>query len=131
MDENDAAELDASDNEGGEYEVEAIRDSAVYARGPAGHLPGLYYLVSWKGYPEEENTWEPYSAVQHLRKLISSFYNDYSDKSTAISKVIDTALPMARPTIKPAAKPTIRPMALKQKQSQPPGNSTNKQAKKN
>ena len=56
VDENDAAELDASDNEGGEYEVEAIRDSAVYARGPAGHLPGLYYLVSWKGYLEEENT---------------------------------------------------------------------------
>ena len=69
----DATELDAGDDEGGEYEVEAIRDSAVYARESAGHLPGLYYLVSWKGYPEEENTWEPASAVQHLRKLISSF----------------------------------------------------------
>ena len=30
-----------------EYEVEGIRDSAVYAReSEAGHLPGLYYLVS-------------------------------------------------------------------------------------
>ena len=56
VDENDAAELDAGDDEGGEYKVEAIRDSAVYARESAGHLPGLYYLVSWKGYPEEENT---------------------------------------------------------------------------
>ena len=45
-DEN-AAELDAGDNESGEYEVEAIRDSAVYAReSKSGHLPGLYYLVS-------------------------------------------------------------------------------------
>ena len=39
------------------YEVEAICHSAVYAReSESGHLPGLYYLVSWKGYPEEENT---------------------------------------------------------------------------
>lgn len=50
----------------GEYEVEAIRDSAVYAKESGGHLPGIYYLVSWKGYPEEENTWEPASAIQHL-----------------------------------------------------------------
>ena len=57
-------EFDAGDDESGEYEVEAIRDSAVYAReSESGHLPGLYYLVSWKGYPEEENTWEPASAV--------------------------------------------------------------------
>ncbi len=45
-----------SDGDGEEYEVEAICDSAVYARESEGHLPGLYYLVSWKGYPEEENT---------------------------------------------------------------------------
>ena len=29
-----------------EYEVEAIRDSAVYAKEANGHLPGLYYLVA-------------------------------------------------------------------------------------
>ena len=46
-----------------EYEVDGIRDSAVYARESAGQLPGLYYLVSWKGYSEEENTWEPISAI--------------------------------------------------------------------
>ena len=46
-DENNVAELDAGD-ESGEYEVEAIWDSAVYAReAESGHLPGLYYLVSW------------------------------------------------------------------------------------
>ena len=42
----DVTELDAGDDEGGEYKVEAICDSAVYARESAGHLPGLYYLVS-------------------------------------------------------------------------------------
>ena len=39
------------------YKVEAIRDSAVYAgESESGHLSGLYYLISWKGYPEEEDT---------------------------------------------------------------------------
>ena len=28
-----------------EYEVEAIGDSAIYAKEADGHLPGLYYLV--------------------------------------------------------------------------------------
>ncbi len=36
-----AIELDEGDSE--EYEVEAICDSAVYARESEGHLPGLYY----------------------------------------------------------------------------------------
>ena len=48
-------EFEAGDDK--EYEVDGIRDSAVYARESAGQLPGLYYLVSWKGYPEEKNTW--------------------------------------------------------------------------
>ena len=102
--EENTEELDAGDDNG-EYEVEAIRDSAVYAReSESGHLPGLYYLVSWKGYPEEENTWEPASAVQHLRKLISSFHKDHPDKPTATFPTIDTAPPMARPTVKLPAK---------------------------
>ena len=49
------AELNAS-KDSGEYKVEAICDSAVHAKKSAGHLPGLYYLVSWKDYLEEENT---------------------------------------------------------------------------
>ena len=40
-------------NDNKEYKVEAIWDSAVYARkSESDHLSGLYYLVSWKGYPE-------------------------------------------------------------------------------
>ena len=49
------AELDAGEDSG-KYEVEAIRDSAVYAReSELGHLSGLYYLVFWKSYPKEKN----------------------------------------------------------------------------
>ena len=58
VDEKTAEQLEfeaGGDNE--EYEVEGICDSAVYAReSETGYLPGLYYLVSWKGYPEDENT---------------------------------------------------------------------------
>ena len=59
-------ELEAGDSE--EYEVEAIWDSAIYAgKLESCQLLGLYYLVAWKGYPEEENTWKPLLAVQHLK----------------------------------------------------------------
>ena len=92
-------EFDAGNNE--EYEVEAIWDIAIYARElESGHLPSLYYLVSGKRYPEEENTWEPASAVQHLKTLISLFHKGHLDKPIATSSTINTALPMARPTVK-------------------------------
>ena len=56
-------EFEAGSNNKG-YEVEGICDNAVYIRElEAGHLPGLYYLVSWKGYSEDESNWEPASAV--------------------------------------------------------------------
>ena len=57
-------ELDVGNEDSKEYKVEAIWDSAVYANeSESGYLPGLYYLVAWKGYPKEKNTWEPLSAV--------------------------------------------------------------------
>ena len=41
-----------------EYEVDRIWNSAVYAKeSTIGQLPGLYYLVWWKGYLEEKNIW--------------------------------------------------------------------------
>ena len=116
-------ELDASDNSK-EYEVEAIWDSAVYTRKLEGHLSGLYYLVAWKDYSEEENTWEPVLAVQHLKKLISLFHKDHPKKPTTTSLPVDSAPSMARLTVKPAKSIT------KRKQGQP-ANNINKQDKKN
>ena len=72
------SEFDTGNNE--KYEVEAIIDSAVYAKEAEVYLPGLYYLVSWKSYLEEKNTWELSSAVMHLRKMISTFHKDHPEK---------------------------------------------------
>ena len=45
--------FDAGKNE--KYKVEVIWESAVYAKELEGHPLGLYYLVAWKSYLEEEN----------------------------------------------------------------------------
>ena len=66
--------------------------------------------------------WEPFSAIQHLKKLIRLFYNNHPKKPIVTSPSINSALLMVRLTIKPT-KPTI-----KQKQSQPVY-SINKKAK--
>ena len=98
MDEN-VTELE-SGSDGEEYEVEGIWDSAVYAKKSAmGYLSGLYYLISWKGYPKKENTWDLALAVQHLQKLIRIFHKDNPNKPIATSLLANTAPPMARPLV--------------------------------
>ena len=98
-------EFDASNNR--EYEVKAIIDSAVYTKEPERHLPGLYYLLSWKNYPEEESTWDPSSAIMHLQKMISTFHKNHPEKPTATSLTLNSAPPMAKPSVKPA-KPSAK-----------------------
>ena len=98
--------FDANDNK--EYEVEAIKDSAVYARKAKRQLPGLYYLVSWKEYPEEENTWELSFAVMHLRKMISTFHKNHPKKPTATSLPLNSAPPMAKSSGKQPIKPSTK-----------------------
>ncbi len=109
------------------YEVEAIFDSAVYAKklDSGHHLPDLYYLVSWKSYPKEENTWEPALAVLYFRKFISIFYRGHPEKPIATSPLIDFAPPMARPTVR------LEALITKRKQGRPAkANGTNKHPKK-
>ena len=113
-------EFDAGDNK--EYKVEAIIDSAVYVKKAERHLPGLYYLVSWKSYLEEKSTWKPFSAIMHLQKMICTFHKDYPEKPMATSLSLDSALPMAKPSVK-----LVKPSA-KQKRGRPTGST--KQANK-
>lgn len=113
-----------ADDKGKKYEVERIWDNAVYAKKLGSHLPGFYYLVLWKVYPEEENTWEPALAMQYFRKLISTFHKNYPKKPTATSLLVNTALPIARATIRPEAN------AIQQKRSQSAETKGAKYAKK-
>eukprot|EP00079_Xenopus_tropicalis_P034016 XP_017947787.1 PREDICTED: chromodomain Y-like protein [Xenopus tropicalis] len=57
-----------------EFEVEAILDSRI-------NRGRLQYLVQWKGYPPEENSWEPMSNI-HAPQLTRLFHNDHPDKPT-------------------------------------------------
>ena len=98
-------EFDAGNNK--KYEVKVIIDSAVYTKEAERYLPGLYYLVSWKGYAKEKSTWEPSSAVMHLRKMIFTFHKDHPEKPTATSFLFDSAPPMAKPSVKPV-KPSTK-----------------------
>jgi len=57
---------EADSNGDAEFEVERI-----VARKRAGR--GYRYLVQWKGYPPEENTWEPRSALQGAKEALADF----------------------------------------------------------
>ena len=91
-------------NNNKEYKVKSIQNSTVYTKEADGHLLGLYYLVVWKGYPEEENIWEPFSAVIHLRKMVSTFHKDHPEKLTATAAILDSTPPIAKLTIQLAMK---------------------------
>ena len=91
------SEFESGDNE--KYELEAIQDSAVYVKKTGGHLLGLYYLVAWRRYLEEENMWEPSSTVIYLWKMVSIFHKSHLEKPMATSAPLDTTSPIAKPII--------------------------------
>ena len=92
-----------------EYEVETICDSAVYTKEfESGQLPSLYYLIFWKNFLKDENTWKLASAMQHLRRLVNTFHKENPDKPTLTFTPVDIAPPTARPIVKPGAQNSKR-----------------------
>ena len=94
-------ELEFQAGKSKKYKMEEIQNSNVYANKAKGYLPGPYYLIAFKRYSEEENTWEPSFASQYLKKPINSYYKKYPEKSAGIFSPMNSNPPMARPTIKP------------------------------
>lgn len=60
-----AANDDVPDNE---YEVEKILDSQI-----DGDTFQHMYLVKWKGYPENQSTWEPKANLAHSAEMMRQF----------------------------------------------------------
>ena len=54
-----------------EFEVENILDSKRIKRGRNNKL---YYLVHWKGYSPEEDSWEPVEGLTNAQELIDKFH---------------------------------------------------------
>jgi transposase InsO family protein len=56
-----------------EYEVEEVRDSRRKGR-------GIQFLVHWKGYPDEEDTWLPKSQLSNATEAIQEFSKRFPEK---------------------------------------------------
>ena len=63
-----------------EYEVEEIRDSRK-------HRGRLQYLVHWKGYPREEDSWEPAKNVQHATQVVADFHRQNPSRPKATNAI--------------------------------------------
>src|SRR5580692_4551675 len=50
-----------------EYEIDFIVKARKWGR-------GLRFLVHWKGYPHEDDTWEPQSNLSHAKDALADFY---------------------------------------------------------
>jgi hypothetical protein len=59
-----------------EYEAEQILDSRIFGR----KYPIIKYQVRWKGYPPEEDTWEPHAHLENSLALLDKFHQQYPDK---------------------------------------------------
>lgn len=88
-----------------EHEVRKIWDSAVYAKKLEAKSPlRLYYLIVWKSYPKEKNTWKPILVVKHLWKPINSVHKNNLDISTATYLLVNSTLLTARTIFRPRNK---------------------------
>jgi hypothetical protein len=74
------------EGESPEWEVECIKDSRLQ-RGR------LEYLVKWKGYPQEESTWEPADNVKQAKKVVNDFHAKHPAAPRRISAATFTRLP--------------------------------------
>ena len=52
------------------YEVKEIQDSRLFQG-------KLQYLVKWKGYPQEERTWESEKNIDNAKEMVKKFHKNH------------------------------------------------------
>jgi len=76
------------DGESPEWEVEYIKDSRLVSRGQ-----GLQYKVKWKGFPQEESTWEPAANLKNCKQAVEDFHRKHPSAPRKISVMEFSNLP--------------------------------------
>ena len=69
-----------------EYKVDHIRDSKLFGR-------TLKYLMRWKGYGEQEDTWEPEQNLKHDPAKLAEFYAQNPGAPRTINVLLYASLP--------------------------------------
>jgi hypothetical protein len=65
-----------------EHEVEEVLDSRY-------RYKKLQYLVKWKGFGNEENTWEPEANLEHAQAAIKKFHAKHSSAPRRINALLN------------------------------------------
>ena len=63
-----------------EYEVESILKHRFRGR----RHPRAFYLVSWKGYGQEHNSWEPEEYVVNAPEIVADYWKRQAEKQEGL-----------------------------------------------
>jgi hypothetical protein len=74
-----------------EYVVDEVRDSRL-------RQGNLEYLVKWRGYGEEENTWEPASNLVHADHAVKDFHRHHPSVPRRLRRADFDQMPFREPT---------------------------------
>lgn len=75
-----------------EYKIEIFYNKKYYIKEFMDWLPGLYFLISWKSYSENETISVHVSTEIYIFKIISIFYKNYIKKPISMFLFIGFAL---------------------------------------